>query len=63
MSFSTSHAGLWAHFLGTRSPHVIFPRISARKDYAHEAHTLGYYLAMDPFFPDVLNLVPGAHGE
>ena len=24
-----------------RSPHVIFPRIWARKDYAREAHTFG----------------------
>ena len=28
-------------FLGARSPHVIFPRILAGKDYAHEAHTFG----------------------
>ena len=28
-------------FLGAKSPHVIFPRILARKDYAHEAHTCG----------------------
>ena len=39
-------------FLGARSPHVIFPRIGAHKDYAHEVHTLGKFLAMDPFFPD-----------
>ena len=39
--------------LGARIPHVIFPRILARKDYAHEAHThtFGQSLAMDPFFP------------
>ena len=30
-----------ASFLGARSPHVIFPRILARKDHAHEAHTFG----------------------
>ena len=28
-------------FLGAKSPHVIFPRILASKDYAHEVHTLG----------------------
>ena len=27
--------------LGARSPHGIFPRILARKDYAHETHTFG----------------------
>ena len=27
--------------LGAKSLHVIFPRISARKDYAHETHTFG----------------------
>ena len=38
--------------LGSRSPHVIFPRILARKDFAHEAHTFGQHLAMDPFIPE-----------
>ena len=28
-------------FLGARSPHVIFPRNLARKDYAHEVHIFG----------------------
>ena len=27
--------------LGSRFPHVISPRILARKDHAHEAHTFG----------------------
>ena len=50
--------------LGARSPHVIFPGILARKDYAHEVHTLGLFLAMDPFFPDFFFfLMPGALGE
>ena len=39
-------------FLGARCPHVIFPRIWASKDFAHEVHTLGWFLAMDPFFPE-----------
>ena len=38
--------------LGAKSPYVIFPRTSARKDYAHEAHTFGGNLAMDHFFPE-----------
>ena len=38
--------------LGAKSPHVIFPRILARKDYAREVYTLGKFLAMDPSFPE-----------
>ena len=41
-------------FLGAQSPHVIVPRIWARKNYAHEVRTPGWYLAMDPFFPEFL---------
>ena len=36
--------------LGAESPHVVCPRILARNDYAREVHTLGWSLALDPFF-------------
>ena len=42
---------------------MIVPRILARKDYAHDVHTFGQFLAMDPFFPSNFHLVPGALGE
>ena len=44
-------------------PHVLFPRILARKDYAHEAQTFGQCLATDLFFPDFFYVVQGALGE
>ena len=40
--------------LGARSPRAIFPPSLARKDYAHEAHTFGWSLAMDLLFPKIL---------
>ena len=38
-------------FLGARSPHVIFPRILARNDHAHEVHTLVYFSRWTLSFP------------
>ena len=38
--------------LGATSLHVIFRRILPRKDSAHEVHTFGLFLSMDPFFPE-----------
>ena len=51
--FAKSHAAFCGRIvLGSRSPHVLYPRILACKDYAHEVHTFGQHLTMDPFFPD-----------
>ena len=40
-NFAKSHAALRAYRSWIKVSHVIFPRISARKDYGHEAHTFG----------------------
>ena len=42
--------------LGARSPHVIFPRTLARKDYTPEAHTFGPILRDGPFLSQILIL-------
>ena len=60
--FDKSHAACGRIVLGSKSPHVIYPRIPTRKDYAHEVHTLGRYLAMTLSFLN-FDLVPGAFGE
>ena len=55
MFVAKSHATLRAHPSCCKvPPHVNFPRILARKNYAHEVHTFRQFPAKDPFFPDFL---------
>ena len=40
--------------LGARSTLLTSPQTWPRKDFAHEVHTLGQFLAVDPFYSRIL---------